>query len=70
LENSDPLQPRLVSLVNGQRDAPVKCGNDNPDNFYQSAVICSHYTYRLHGTRGTVPFLSIGAQAGQYGKVG
>ena len=69
LECSDPKLPQLVSLVNGARVAPVKCGNDNPDNYYQSAVLSSEYSYRVWGKKNTVHYLGFGLQAGQYGKV-
>lgn len=40
----------------------VCIGSDNPDNFYQSAVIDSRYAYRVTGTRGTVQYLGFGVQ--------
>lgn len=70
VEASDPLRPKFVSVVNGHRDAPVKLGSDSPDNLYQNAVIDGRLTYRVRGSRGTVPYLGFGVQAGQYGAPG
>jgi hypothetical protein len=70
VEAADPAAPRLSSIVNGARAAPVKLGSDNPDNFYQQAVISGRRRYRVRGTRGTVHYLGLGVQAGQYGRPG
>jgi len=70
IECGDPTRPQLVSIVDGHRAAPIKIGNDNPDNFYQSCVLNSRYTYRLRGNVGTVHYFAIGTQAGQYGEDG
>jgi hypothetical protein len=70
LECNDPHAPTLVSLANGLRDAPVKLGADNPDNLYLNANLDARETYRLVGTRGTVPYLGLGMQAGTYGGAG
>ncbi|MBK8408274.1 MAG: DUF1214 domain-containing protein [Sandaracinaceae bacterium] len=70
LECNDPHAPTLVSLANGLRDAPVKLGADNPDNLYLNANLDARETYRLVGSRGTVPYLGLGMQAGTYGGAG
>ena len=70
LESSDPMNPTLVAIANGLRDAPVKLGADNPDNHYESAVIDTTQTYRVWGKRGTVFYLGFGSQSGAYGQPG
>jgi len=46
----------------------VKMGADNPDNWYENAPVHGDYEYRLYGTRGTVPYLSLATQQGHYGQ--
>src|SRR6185437_3586764 len=58
-ENSDPDFPALVNLPN----ATSKAGADNPDNYYLTATVAGDREYRLHGTRGTVPWISFGTKA-------
>lgn len=70
VEASDPLAPRLVTIANGLREAPVKLGSDSPDNLYENAPIDGTRTYRVSGARGTVAYLGIGVQAGSYGAPG
>jgi len=41
----------------------VKMGLDNPDNYYLSASVSGHNTYRVTGTRGTIHYLSFAAQS-------
>lgn len=66
IESADPRAPILLRLCN----ETVKLGSDNPDNYYQNAVISGEYDYRIHGTRGTVHYLGFGVQQGQYGQAG
>lgn len=60
----------LSPIVDGSRRCPIKMGSDNPDNLYEAATIDGRFTYRIHGTRGTVNYLGLGVQAGQYGAPG
>lgn len=62
--------PQLCAIADGWRAAPVKLGSDNPDNLYQSASIDGTKTYIVSGTRGTVSYLGLGTQSGQYGSDG
>ncbi len=57
LEKPGPRHPRFASL-------PPHCGFglDNPDNVYASAGIDPEFDYRVHGTRGTIAYLSFAAQ--------
>lgn len=66
IESADPRAPVLLRLCN----ETVKLGSDNPDNYYQNAVISGEYEYRIVGTRGTVHYLGFGVQKGQYGQAG
>ncbi|MGI9294634.1 MAG: DUF1214 domain-containing protein, partial [Pseudomonadales bacterium] len=66
VEFSDPRFPVFYSLAH----ETAKIGNDNPDNFYQNCNISGQYDYRIIGTRGTVPYLSIETKAGHYGTTG
>ena len=70
VECSDVRAPRLCSIADGMRAAPVKLGSDNPDNLYLSAVISSELTYVVRGSRGTVRYLGLGTQCGAYGAAG
>ena len=63
LEHADPLAPTFYRLSH----ETAKIGCDNPDSFYQNAAIDGSCEYRLHGTRGTIPYLGIGAYHGHYG---
>ncbi len=44
----------------------LKIGCDNPDAYYQNVSVDPTYTYRIHGPRGTVNFLSVGAYSGGF----
>jgi hypothetical protein len=66
VEFADPMAPVLRRAVH----ETVKMGADNPDNWYENAPLHGDYEYRLHGTRGTVPYLSIATQVGHYGQGG
>ncbi len=63
LENPGPRHPRLRAL-------PEHCGFglDNPDNLYQSVGINPTFDYRITGTRGTISYLSFGAQNQNYAR--
>jgi hypothetical protein len=64
VEFSDPMAPVLRRAVH----ETVKMGADNPDNWYENAPLHGDYEYRLHGSRGTVAYLSIATQVGHYGQ--
>lgn len=44
----------------------LKIGCDNPDAYYQNVPVNPRHSYRIHGPRGTVNYLSIGAYSGGY----
>ena len=62
VDSGDPDFPRIFQLT----DDKIKIGADNPDNIYQQAVVRGDREYRIRGTRGTVPYLSIGTKANRY----
>jgi hypothetical protein len=66
IEHGDPERPVLRRPVH----ETVKMGADNPDNYYQHAVISGKHDYRLSGTRGTINYLGFGTYAGGYGREG
>ncbi|MBN2343117.1 MAG: DUF1214 domain-containing protein [Deltaproteobacteria bacterium] len=66
VEFADPKAPVLKRMVH----ETVKMGADNPDNYYQNAVISGEYDYRITGTRGSVHFLYLSTQKGGYGQGG
>ncbi len=66
LEHRDPAAPTLHRPVH----ETVKIGADNPDNYYQNAMISGAHEYRLIGPRGTVSYLGFGTYAGGYGSEG
>ena len=61
LENQGPLRPEFRALP-----AHAGFGLDNPDNVYVSAGIDPRYDYRIHGTRGSIAYLSFAAQNQNY----
>lgn len=61
LEHGDTQFPTVPSLPH-----MLKIGCDNPDAHYQRVTIDPRRTYRLHGQRGTVNYLGIGAYSGGY----
>jgi hypothetical protein len=63
VEYNDAKAPVLRRMAH----ETVKMGADNPDNYYQNAVISGEYEYRIHGSRGTIPFLAISTHEGTYG---
>lgn len=62
VDSSDPDFPRIFLLT----DDAIKIGADNPDNLYQQAVVRGDRTYRITGTRNTVPYFSVGSKANRY----
>jgi hypothetical protein len=66
IEYADPAFPVLRRPAH----ETVKIGADNPDNYYQSAAISGAHEYRIHGNRGSIHYLGIGAYAGSYGSSG
>ena len=66
LESGDSAFPELRCPVH----ETIKMGADNPDNYYQNAMISGAHEYRLIGTRGTVNYLGFGTYAGGYGSEG
>ena len=70
MECKDPDCPKPVAIVDGYRNCPVKLGNDNPDNLYESCSINSENVYILSVKRGSVHYLGFGTQAGVYGSPG
>ena len=61
LEHGDTEFPTVPTLPYN-----LKIGCDNPDAHYQNVTIDPARTYRLHGPRGTVNYLGIGAYSGGY----
>src|ERR1700731_532299 len=62
VDASDPDFPRAFMLT----DETLKIRADNPDNIYQHVVVKGDREYRLWGTPGTAPYLSIGTKANRY----
>ena len=63
VESADPEAPTLYRLSH----ETAKIGADNPDAFYQNAIIDGRHDYRLHGTRGSVDYIGFGTYSGVYG---
>lgn len=61
LENGDPPYADILPIAHN-----LKIGCDNPDAYYQQVPIDPAYDYRIHGPRGTINYLSIGAYSGGY----
>jgi hypothetical protein len=66
IEYADPAAPELRRTAH----ETIKMGADNPDNYYQNAPVSGRFEYRITGNRGTVHYLGLGTQAGNYGKTG
>ncbi len=66
IEYADPKAPAFRRPSH----ETVKIGADNPDNYYQSAVLSGAYEYRIQGSRNTVHYLGFGTYAGSYGSDG
>ena len=58
LDYADPQFPAFFRLA----DETKKMLNDNPDNIYYNCVIDGRFDYRIRGTRGTVPWFSLGSK--------
>jgi len=63
VESGDPLAPTLYRLSH----ETAKIGADNPDAYYQNAIVDGRHEYRLHGTRGSVAYVGLGTYSGVYG---
>lgn len=59
VDYADPQYPAFFRLA----DETKGVLNDNPDNYYQNCVIDGRFDYKITGTRGTVPWLSLGTKA-------
>ncbi|GAA0956640.1 DUF1214 domain-containing protein [Actinocorallia libanotica] len=64
VEYTDPRWPQFTSAPNP--NMMTKIGADNPDNVYMRANITGRYSYRITGTRGTVPLLTFGSRVNRY----
>lgn len=63
VESGDPAAPHFYRLSH----ETAKIGADNPDAYYQNAIIDGRYEYRITGTRGSVGYLGMGTYSGVYG---
>ena len=63
VESGDPAAPQLYRLSH----ETAKIGADNPDAYYQNAILDGRYEYKLSGTRGSVAYIGIGTYSGVYG---
>lgn len=61
LENGQPPYAQILPIPHN-----LKIGCDNPDAYYQQVPIDPKFDYRIHGPRGTVNYLSVGAYSGGY----
>jgi len=59
VDYADPQYPAFFRLA----DETKGVLNDNPDNHYQNCNIDGRFDYRITGTRGTVPWFSVGTKA-------
>ncbi|MFC7449210.1 DUF1214 domain-containing protein [Rhodococcus daqingensis] len=64
VEYTDPRWPQFTSAPNP--NMMTKVGADNPDNIYMRANISGKYSYRIIGTRGTVPLITFGSRVNRY----
>ncbi|CRK52621.1 conserved hypothetical protein [Rhodococcus sp. RD6.2] len=64
VEYTDPRWPQFTSAPNP--NMMTKLGADNPDNIYMRANISGKYTYRITGTRGTIPLITFGSRVNRY----
>lgn len=63
VEMPDPMAPMFRRTA----DPSMKLGCDNPDSYYLMANISGDANYRIRGTRGSVPHLSLSTYYGGYG---
>lgn len=64
VEFTDPRWPSFTSAPNP--NMMTKIGADNPDNVYMRANISGRHSYRIIGTRGTVPLITFGSRVNRY----
>ena len=62
LEHAEVDFPRFYQASNTTK----KIGADNPDNNYWNCTIAGDREYRITGTRGEAPYLSISTKANRY----
>ena len=58
IEYADPEAPELHRPIH----ETAKIGADNPDNYYQNAMISGAHEYRIVGTRNTIHYLDFATQ--------
>jgi len=58
LEYADPEAPELHRPIH----ETAKIGADNPDNYYQSAMVSGAHEYRIVGRRNTIHYLDFATQ--------
>jgi hypothetical protein len=63
VEQNGPTAPTFYRLSH----ETAKIGADNPDAYYQNAIIDGRHDYRISGTRGAVHYLGMGTYSGVYG---
>jgi hypothetical protein len=63
VEHNDPMAPTFYRLSH----ETAKIGADNPDAYYQNAIIDGRHDYKITGTRGAVEYLGMGTYSGIYG---
>lgn len=66
LEFADPDFPVFYAASHDT----IKLFAPNPDNLYLNATIAGDRDYRIHGTRGSVAYLSFGTKANRYASNG
>jgi len=66
LEFADPDFPVFYAASHDT----IKVFAPNPDNLYLNATIAGDRDYRIHGQRGTVPYLSFGTKANRFASTG
>ena len=62
VECADPDFPEFFQASH----KTAKIGADNPDNLYLNAALSPHRSYRINGSRGTVPILTFATKANRY----
>jgi len=66
LEFADPDFPVFYAASHDT----IKVFAPNPDNLYLNATIAGDRDYRIHGRRGTTPYLSFGSKANRFASTG
>ena len=59
VDYADPQYPAFFRLA----DETKGVLNDNPDNYYQNCNIDGRFDYRISGTRGSIPWFSLGTKS-------